>query len=71
MTWDLQARIQRAAANGDSMAILLLDYYKFFDMFEHRFIHEFLEKCGIDHQLVDLIYDLNRNAKRRIKLGAT
>ena len=71
MTWDLQARIQRAASNGNSMAILLLDYYKFFDMFEHKFIRDFMQCAGVDVQLVDLIYNINSNAKRRIKLGAT
>ena len=30
MTWDLKSRIQQAAACGDRMAILLLDYWKFF-----------------------------------------
>ena len=46
-SWDAQGQLELAAMRGDPMAIVILDYYKYFDYFELRFTGKFLEASGI------------------------
>ena len=69
VAWDAQAHIEHALLHDEDLVVYLLDYVKFFDMFDPEWTRSFLVHLGIDQQLADLIHQLYTNLRRRIKIG--
>ena len=70
--WDVQSSIAYAEAFGLDWTVVLLDYYKFFDSFDPRFMSCMFEQYNFPQPMVDLFFlNLNTNARRYIKIGNT
>ena len=49
--------------------MLTVDYYKFFDSFDHAWVRQFLHLIKFPHAMVEMIYHLYTNLWRTIKIG--
>ena len=69
VSWDAQADLEQAIINRMEFIILMVDYYKFFDSFDHQWVREFLHMLHFPHALVEMIFDLYIRLQRGIKIG--
>ena len=67
----MQADIEKAILDKKEVAVLLLDYSKFFDMFEPTWCKNLLKKVGICGGRPELVEELYKNLKRYTKIGNT
>ena len=49
--------------------MLTVDYYKFFDSFDHAWVLQYLELIKFPPAMVEIIYDLYVDLWRTIKIG--
>lgn len=71
VSWDAQAQVEELRLNGDSLTILLVDFMKFFDLFDYNFVRHLLIQMRVCVQYADLISDLYTNMVRYIKIRNT
>ena len=67
--WDCQAEIENAMFRQKGHTVITMDYYKFFDYFDHDFTKEMLIHVGIHPDLANYLHNLNRSMTRVIKIG--
>ena len=60
--------VEAALTQGKDMVTFLLDYVKFFDMFQPDWVRDFLIHTGFDPDMAYTIHNLYTNLRRRIKL---
>ena len=71
VSWDAQIHVEEVLANGSDITILLMDFLKFFDLFDYDFVREMFIAVGIDTAYANLVYDLYTNLHRHIKINGT
>ena len=70
VSWDAQADLEHALINRLKEVLLMVDYYKFFDSFDHAWVRDFLLMLGFPAAYANMLYKMYKNLKRIIKLGA-
>ena len=55
--------------HGHPLAVVLLDYYNFFDSFEPGFNGDMPKAVGVDHDLTDMFTDINKKHNDIYKLA--
>ena len=68
-SWDAQADIEHALLQESDIAIASVGYFKYFDSFEHEWVHGFLVLIGFPQALADMVLDLYRGLHMTIKMG--
>ena len=68
-SWDAQADIEHALIHNIETMFAAVDYFKYFDSFDHKWVHGFLCYIGFPAALADMVLDLYLHLQRRIKLG--
>ena len=48
MSWDAQANVEEALLNNQNLVIVLVDFLKFFGLFEFEFVKQTFIQIGID-----------------------
>ena len=69
VSWDAQADIEEALLRNLDLLFAAVDYFKYFDSFDHKWVHGFLLLLGFPVALCDMILDMYIAIKRYIKLG--
>jgi hypothetical protein len=69
VSWDAQADIEEAMLRNLDLLFAAVDYFKYFDSFDHHWVHGFLLKIGFPNALVDMVLNMYVTIQRYIKLG--
>ena len=69
--WDLQAEIEAAATEERDLVGAMLDYEKFFDLFDPELARHLFEKAGMPTQLCAQLSSIYSNLKRYFKVGGS
>ena len=69
VSWDAQADIEEALLRNIDLLFAAVDYFKYFDSFDHIWVHKFLILIGFPEVLADMVFDLYLSIQRYIKLG--
>ena len=71
IAWDAQYFLERALLRDESVALISLDYEKYFDSFQHEWTRNMLVHMGVPAHLANMTFDLYTNMKRVIKKGGS
>ena len=55
VSWDAQADLEQASLKRTRLVMLTVDYYKFFDSFDHSWVRHFLHLIELPHAIVEMI----------------
>ena len=66
VSWDAQAECEHALLTKANLVILLLDYRKFFDVFEPEWVRKFATVLGLYADLAESVAQLYKNLIRFI-----
>ncbi len=69
--WDIQADLEMAAVEGEHCAGALLDYEKFFDLFDPELARLLLARAGIPNRLATQLCSLYSGLIRYMKVAGT
>ena len=58
VSWDAQADLEHALINRLQSILLMVDYFKFFDSFDHQWVRKFLHMLNFPDAMVEMIYDM-------------
>ena len=67
-TWEAQADIEQALLTGDPLTLASLDYYKYYDSFDHNWVRCFLKFLGFPEAYVEINFHLYTNMWKTMKL---
>jgi hypothetical protein len=69
VSWDAQADIEEALLQDVDMLFSAVDYFKYFDSFDHSWVHGFLIRIGFPGVLADMMLNMYLVIQRYIKIG--
>ena len=67
--WDAQLDIEQALVNKQDLVFLTVDYRKYFDSFDRRFMKKFLDHFGLPENLNAWMHEEYDKLKRATKIG--
>ena len=69
VSWDAQADLEHALINRPRTVLLMVDYYRFFDSFDHSGVKQFLRMLHFPDSLLEMVYNMHAGPHSTIKIG--